>query len=132
MASLKLLNGLSHDVAQHVQSSLSYVHPHLAEECRRVGLRRATVDLLAEQPYPSELAPSVPLSSALFALKNWFDGLLQRKWLHATDVHVVRVICEFRHGRLEDDYDPIVSCTIVTRNGRKHVHRLESVKELPR
>ena len=129
MASLKRLNGACHDLAHHAQSSMSFLHPHLAEECRRAGLAAVTVDLTAEQPYPTELVLSPSMMSALVALKNWFFDLLQRLGVNRSEVSSVKLRFEFRPSR-EADYDTTVSCTVVTRTGREFVHRLPSMAEM--
>ena len=127
MASLKALNGAAHDLAHHSQSFFSWLHPHMAEECRRAGVTMVTVEFSGRSTYPRELAHSVPLASALIGLERWFADLLMRQGYVPADVSSASLTFEFRQNGGEDDYNPTVSCTIVARTGREFVHTVRAI-----
>jgi hypothetical protein len=118
MASLKRLNGVAHDIAQHSQSGLSWLHPHLAQVCRLSGVSSATIDLLADDPYPAGIAHAAPLAKALGALRHWFESNLIAQGFATNDVQSVRLAVLFRKGG--DDYNCAVAATVLDREGETH------------
>jgi hypothetical protein len=52
MTSIKKLSSVCHNIAHHAVSGLSYVHPHLRQACKGIGIDTITIDLLREQPCP--------------------------------------------------------------------------------
>jgi hypothetical protein len=118
MASLKRLNGVAHDIAHHSQSGLSWLHPHLAQLCRLSGVSSASIDLLADNPYPVGVAHAAPLAKALGALREWFESNLIAQGFATSDVRRVRLAFLFRQGG--DDYTCAVIATVEDRDGRAH------------
>jgi hypothetical protein len=124
MTSTKQLDGVAHDLGHHSQSSMSLLHPHVGEACRRAQLTEVSVNLLSENPYPAVLPHSHPLALALAALRNWFSDLLHRKGFDETDVQSATLIFQFRVDR-KDDYSCGVLSTIVSRSGKVYSHKLK-------
>jgi hypothetical protein len=112
MASARGLRGIAHNLAHHTQSSVSWVHPHLAQVCHAAGVDEATVELLRPNAYPVGLSESEPLRFALDGLRSWFFDLLARHGYEEVALESVMLNVRFR-GR--DEYDSAVGVTIVTR-----------------
>jgi hypothetical protein len=95
MSSQRALAGVAHDIAHHAGSGLSYVHPHLYPVCKAAGLREATIDLLAEAPYPLGLPQAEPLRLSLIALRNKFFAILSANGFVPSDVAAVSLRFQF-------------------------------------
>lgn len=119
MPSLRRLNGVAHDLAAHSQSGLSWLHPHLAEACRAIGVLTVNVDLLDADPYPARLPSSTPLRLAIGALREWFEANLATQGFSRVDLRRVDLRFSFRAGG--DDFDSAVEATLVDRSGKTHV-----------
>jgi len=124
MTSLKQLHGIAHNLAHHAQSSLSWLHPHLARACREAGVSAATVELLAREPYPATLPDVEPLRLALGALRQWFLDLLDRQGFTATDVRSASLTFECDR---EDDYNAAVRALLITRQGKEYSGRVNYI-----
>jgi len=96
----------------------------MAQACRVAGVSEASVELLAEQPYPDGLPDSEPLRLALGSLRQRFLALLAKYELSASDVLSARLTFAFRS---HDDYDCSVRSTIRSRKGRELTHFLEFI-----
>jgi hypothetical protein len=117
MAAMKELKGVAHNLAHHSQSALSWLHPHLAQACRKAGMDAVSFDLLPGSPYPPGLDESEPLALALASLQEWFFAQLQH--LGHDRSTATRAILTFRF-RAEDDYDCAVAVTIKTNTGKDY------------
>ena len=95
MPSQRALAGVTHDIAHHAISGLSYVHPHLYRACQTVGTREATIDLLAQQPYPPGLPLLEPLQLSLSALQEKFFAILEANGFGVTDVQTISIRFQF-------------------------------------
>ncbi len=95
MSSQRALAGVAHDIAHHAGSGLSYVHPHLYQACKAAGVREATVDLLANAPYPLGLPQVGPLQLSLAALRDKFFAILSANGFAPSDVAAVSLRFQF-------------------------------------
>ena len=95
MPSQRALAGVTHDIAHHAGSGLSYVHPHLYQACRAAGVREATVDLLEDAPYPPGLPRIEPLGLSLTALHNKFLAILAANGFGPSDVAAATLRFQF-------------------------------------
>ena len=75
MPSIRNLKGVAHDVVDHALSGLSFLHPHVWDYARQVGLDHFTIDLLEEAAPPSTELPQ-PLELASESLRTWFRPIL--------------------------------------------------------
>jgi hypothetical protein len=126
LVSTRELNGIAHDLGHHSQSTLSWLHPHLGEACRRAKLTEVTVELLSTNPYPSVLPQSDPLQLALKGLRVWFSDLLVRHGFAETDVLSATLVFHFRVDRT-DDYSCGVLSTVVSRTGKGFSHKIKLI-----
>jgi hypothetical protein len=124
MPSLKHLNGIAQSIGHHAQSGLSWLHPHMGQACRAARVTEASIELLAEQPYPPELPRSEPLFLALGELRKRLVSLLDKYELVEEDVLSAKLTFSFRPS---DDYDCSVRSTIRTRRGREFTHVIDFV-----
>jgi len=126
MPKMKLLNGVAHDIAHHAMSSLSCLHPHLSETCRKAGVWEVALDLRRESPLPSTLPNYEPLRLASQALHRAFVGILQTQGFTLCDVSLARLTFSVVPDT-SDDYT-FISCTseIVSSRGQSYRHDLPS------
>jgi len=117
MPSLKLLNGVAHDIAHHAQSGLSWLHPHIGQACRIAGATAAEVELLDEAPYPTDLPRLEPLVLALQGLQGKLFAILDSHRLDHAAVQSVRIQFVFKPNCL-DDYLWAVVSRITSSTGR--------------
>ena len=124
MPSSKLLNGVTHDIAHHALSGLSYLHPHLTQVCKKAGRLSVTLDLLQESPLPADLPDYEPLRLASQSVHRTFVGILQSVGLAVADLTVARLTFHVPTDA-PDDYS-YISCDseIVTASGRAYRHEL--------
>ena len=78
MAKFSELSSVAHNIAHHAGSGLSHISPHLAQALRSAGNDTAHIELLAENPYPSQATELKPLRLALVALRETVESLLQK------------------------------------------------------
>jgi hypothetical protein len=75
MPRIRDLKGVAHDLVDHAMSGLSFLHPHVGNYAREVGIDVFTIDLLDGATFPSSKVPQ-PLQLALESLRSWFQPLL--------------------------------------------------------
>jgi hypothetical protein len=95
MPSQRVLAGISHDIAHHAGSSVSWLHPHLHDACMVAGVREATIDLIEPVSYPDGLPLVRPLYFALAALREKFLSLLTAHGLDPADLHSAHLRVQF-------------------------------------
>lgn len=118
MTKMAALAGVAHNIAHHSASGLSFLSPHLAQALRAAREETTAIELLAEHPYPPNVADLQPLRFALAALKAKVQSMLQKHGfnqndvlsivLHATtyaqarDVLHMRAVITAKNGRVYD------------------------------
>lgn len=95
MPSQRSLAGISHDIAHHAGSSMSWLHPHLYKACVVAGVREATIDLMEPVSYPDGLPLVRPLHFALAALREKFLSLLTANGLGLADLRSAHLRVQF-------------------------------------
>jgi hypothetical protein len=118
MASTKRLNSVAHSLAHHAVSSLSYLHPYLAEACDGMGTSYVEFDLLVPHTYPEAIVRIKPLVLSLDELRNFLRRLLNSEGFRIEDISSVLLLFSFNLERL-DYYCSICTATIVTAAGKK-------------
>jgi hypothetical protein len=124
MVAMKELKGVAHNLADHSQSSLSWLHPHLAQACRKAGKEGVSFDLLSDNPYPDGLEKSEPLVLALASLREWFFAQLDH--LGHDRANITRAVLTFKF-RGEDGYNSAVAVTIGTNTGKEYFGRIDFI-----
>jgi len=122
MASHKPLKGVAYDIAHHAQSGLSYLHPHMGEMCRAVGLTKATIDLMAKDSYPAELKEYKPLKLAIGALKEKFMSILSKREMSLDFIKELKLKFIFYTS---DNSLCIVESTLVKTSGITHIQTVK-------
>ena len=114
---MRELSGVAHNLAHQSQSSLSWLHPHLAQACRLSGVTEVKIELLDANPYPTALPHLRPLVLSLQALQSKFVELLAKQQIPQSNVQ--SVLLEFRFPVAEaDNYSCSVRATITSANGK--------------
>ncbi|MDB6058965.1 MAG: hypothetical protein JWO95_2809 [Verrucomicrobiales bacterium] len=97
MPSNKLLNGVTHDIAHHALSGLSWLHPHLTQNRKRAGLAELTLDLLSESPLPANVPDYQPLRLASQALHRTFIGIVESVGFTVANIASARLTFHVLH-----------------------------------
>ncbi len=86
MTSIKRLRSVIQSTAHHAASGLCYVHPHLGEKCKELGIRSIGVNLL-KPGFDAEL-PSITkeLELSTNALREKFHELLVVEKIPASEI----------------------------------------------
>ena len=126
MPSSKLLNGVTHDIAHHAMSGLSWLYPHLTQTCRKADITEVVFDLTSKTPLPSSIPDYEPLRLASQALHRTFVGILESVGFTLADVSTARLTFSVVRDA-PDDYS-YVSCTseLVTARGQSYRHDIPS------
>lgn len=123
MASIKLLSGVAHDIAHHSQSSLSGLHPHLAQACRSVGVNRIVLEILSEQLYPASLPKLKPLETALSNLQEKFWKMIDLKNISRECIVSAQLVFIFPWSH--DDYFCSVRAIVTTSVGKIFTRKVD-------
>jgi hypothetical protein len=123
MPSRKHLKGAAYDIMHHAVSSMSWLHPHIAQTCREAGLASLTLDLMRESPLPPDVRAEQPCVLATQALHRTFVSLLQKLSFTLADVSSATLkFTASRHAR--DDYTLPCRSELVTADGRRYEHQM--------
>ncbi len=119
MTSQRAIAGVAHDIAHHAVSGVCYVNPHLFLACQAAGVREASIDLLAQEPYPAGLPLVEPLRLSLSALHETFLHILQSNGFAKPDVHAATLSFQFPliGG---DGHSCRATATVQSSNGHKY------------
>jgi hypothetical protein len=98
MPKIALLNGVTHDIAHHAQSSLSWLYPHLSDACRDAGVLTTSVELVDTRPYPPGLQHKQPLALALVSMRQTLAVILEKHGFDFADLTSARLDFTFPTG----------------------------------
>jgi hypothetical protein len=93
---MKRLRSVVHSIAHHAISGLCYVHPHLGQARKRLGVKDASVDLLRPEislvidPIPREIALSTE------ALRERFAALIAGERLNIAEIKSAEAVFVYR------------------------------------
>ena len=76
MLSVKRLRSVTHSIAHHSASFLSYLHPELFHVARTLAISEPVVDLKSSDPCPKAFRKSVALRTAFKNLQRTFLKIL--------------------------------------------------------
>ncbi len=68
MAKKSTYKSFANNFAEHSESNLSWLHPHLAQDCRAMGTNTITLDVGGEKIFPDGFIAS---SESRLAASNW-------------------------------------------------------------
>jgi hypothetical protein len=117
MPSIKRLSSVCHSIAHHAVSGLSYVHPHLRQACKAIGIDTITIDLMREQPCPDRFLNIEPLRMSLKALQDKFEEILTSEGFTKNEIGEINLKFEFTEEFL-DDYCSNCYARLVSKNGK--------------
>jgi hypothetical protein len=122
MPSRKHLKGAAYDIMHHAVSSMSWLHPHIAQTCRTAGLVSLTLDLMRESPLPPDVPAERPCILATQNLHRTFVALLEKLGFSLADVTSATLTFSApRHAR--DDYTLPCRSELVTTDGKRYEHQ---------
>ena len=119
MPSGKRLNSVCHSIAHHAVSSLSYVHPHLRQACKAIGVPCALINLKAKEPCPKVFGHIELLRLSLAALREKFESILAAEGFTLADIESVDLTFYFT-AEFPDDYCSICDAEIISAAGKKY------------
>lgn len=99
MTSIKRLRSVIQSTAHHAVSGLCYVHPHLGEACKELGIKDMTLNLLKPEITPriQNITKEIELSTE--ALRQKFKELLEVEHISTSDIENAFTIFNFNQGR---------------------------------
>jgi hypothetical protein len=121
MPSIKRLSSVCRSLAHHAASNLSYVHPYVRQASRTVGSDTVLIDLLLEEPCPSELSEQTQLSQALRSLRVRFVEMLASEGFSLGTLKEAKLLFEFS-SQFPDDHCSNCHTRLVAQSGREYVH----------
>jgi hypothetical protein len=113
----KSLLGVAHDIAEHAQSGLSFLYPHLCRACQEAGVRTTSLSLLEDDPYPATLRQHEPLALAFVGVRLRFLQILASYGYSSADVASIQLSFTFP-VTWEDGSIYAVVAAITTPSGR--------------
>jgi len=125
MASRKHLNAVSHDIAHHAVSGISWLHPHLGQACRRAEIDEVVLEVSRADPLPDDFPATEPLKLASRELHRTFRTILEKKGFAASDVKTAELRFVFSAER-SDDYSSTCFSRLVTSDDHEFSHRLDA------
>ena len=128
MASSKRLSSVSHSIAHHAVSGLSYVHPHLRQAANARAEETVFINLLADEPCPQRFSELAPLKTALNPLKLRFIEILKSKGISKPELKAAVLMFEFPES-YADDYCSNCYSLLVHTAGKKYVHAVNYMGE---
>lgn len=126
MASSKRLSSVSHSIAHHAVSGLSYVHPHLRQASRSLAETTIFIDLLAQEPCPERYLQITPLRLSLNSLKKRFVEILVSEGLSVSELSTAVLLFEFTSDTL-DDYCSNCHSLLVSTAGKEYIHAVNHI-----
>jgi len=97
--STKRLRSVAQSTGHHAVSGLCYVHPHLGEVCKAMGLSRADIDLLAGTVLLESVDLPRPLELGTSALGEKFIEILGSEKIDRETLSSARIQFQFRGSR---------------------------------
>jgi hypothetical protein len=123
MPSDKRLNGITRDIAHHAASGLSFLHPHIVQLCRAVGLSEIMLDLTSASPLPADVTAEKPCVLSTQALHRTFTELLSKLGFTLSDVQSATLT--FRASAASTDgYSVPCVADLVTVHGHHYHHEV--------
>ena len=99
MTSIKRLRSVIHSTAHHAVSGLCYVHPHLGEKCKEIGIKSISVNLLTPG-FDAELQSiTKELELSTNALREKFSELLASEHIQDSEIKSAYATFDFLRGR---------------------------------
>ena len=125
MVSRKHLSAVSHDIAHHAVSGISWLHPHLGEACRRAKKDEVVLEVSRANPLPDDFPATEPLKLASRELHRTFRTILEKKGFAASDVKIAELRFVFS-AQKTDDYCATCFSRLLTSDDREFSHRLQT------
>ena len=124
MAAYKRLSSVTHSIAHHSVSSLSYLHPYLSETCKKMGITTIEIDLLTSMPYPKQIQKNKPLETALNEVKIKLKSMLESEGFKLESLK--EAILTFTFNFKENDhYCSICKAFLVSAEGKSYEHSID-------
>ncbi|MCJ8331353.1 MAG: hypothetical protein HRT89_04290 [Lentisphaeria bacterium] len=126
MPSYKRLKSITQSIAHHSSSALSFVHPHLGEECKKQNRTSITVDFTSKDICEDSFLKIEEINLSLHNLKETFYDLITKEGFECSDVKSAILIFTF----MELETDPYWNnCTahIKSKDNREYEYEVSCV-----
>ena len=127
MTSDKIYNSLTHNIAHHAASGLSYLHPHLSQACKAHGTKDICLRLTEKNVYPHDFPVPDPLKLSTETLKKTFLEMISN--LNLSSEKIESASLHFYFSPPYDDYTCVVESEVELQNGKKFVHKIDTTKQ---
>ena len=124
MAKYKRINSVSHSIAHHAVSALSFLHPYLGEACEKANIKSVQINLLSSHLYPDNLKEIKELETSLQTLKKTFIGILQAEGFSLSDLSEVTLTFSFEPKRT-DNFCSMCNSKIITNDGKTREYTVD-------
>jgi hypothetical protein len=128
MASSKRLSSVSHSIAHHAVSGLSYVHPHLRQAAKARAEETVFINLLADEPCPQRFSQIMPLKTALNSLKLRFLEILKSEGFSSMELNAAVLMFEFPENYAAD-YCSNCHSLLTHKTGKNYLHAVNYMGE---
>lgn len=98
MTSIKRLRSVIQSTAHHAVSGLCYVHPHLGEKCKEIGIKSIGINLLKPGFDAELLSITEELELSTNALREKFSELLVSENIKDSEIKSAYVTFGFLRG----------------------------------
>lgn len=115
MTTIKRLRSVIQSTAHHAVSGLCYVHPHLGEECQKLGIKEISVNLVTPGFNPALLPVTNELELSTNALREKLSELLAAENIPPSGIKSAHAT----FGFLPDRWPISCYINIVTTEGKK-------------
>ncbi len=115
MGHWKRLNGVAHNYADHCQSGLSFIQPHISNELKKVGKMSTTFELIPNFVTELNIDDTNPLSLALQSSIKMFQSILEKSGF---EIDLIKKLTMHITLQEYDDYLSNIRVELVTTDGR--------------
>ncbi len=127
MVSLKRLSSVTHSIAHHSVSGLSWLHPHLRMSAKPYNQAMVLINLLDKSFSPIYFKENLYLRNALNSLQQRFFQILNSEGLLEHEITIAILLFDFSYYPSSDDYSSDCYAFIEHNSGKKYIHGVNHV-----
>ena len=117
MSSQKRLRSVCQSIAHHAASSLSWLHPHVAQACRDQGVEKITINLLESDGLLANGEAATPLQNATKSLAEKFHSILLAEGFLPSELAVASISLA-PDVDFNDDYSTVSDARLQSHDGQ--------------
>lgn len=127
MTSIKRLSSVTHSIAHHSGSGLSWLHPHLKMAAKPYSQNTVLINLLDKSFSPIYFKENLYLRNALNSLQERFFQILNSEGLLKHELTIAILLFDFSYYPSSDDYSSDCYAFIEHNSGKKYIHGVNHV-----